>query len=64
MGLVSRSGLKVHGTKGSGKMVKLMDKENFGMQMVMFTMDSGKTIKQTATELMFTLMELDTQGTG
>lgn len=41
----------------SGERTKLMEKENFGMWMVIYTMENGKMTKLTDMACTFTLME-------
>lgn len=50
---VSKPGKTVPDTKVIGKIIKLMEKENFGMLMVMFLRENGKMIKLMAKVFIF-----------
>jgi hypothetical protein len=58
MAMEFKFGQTVQSMKGTGKIIKLMEKENFGMLMEMFLMVNGKKTKQMEKALMSMLMEL------
>ena len=52
----SKFGVIMPNTKGNGAKIRLVEKENFGMQTEIISMASGKKTKPTATEFIYTQM--------
>ncbi len=55
--LANSNGLMVQSMLGSGRIIKQMEKESFGIQMEMFMMVIGKMIEQTVMVLIIMLMD-------
>lgn len=64
MVMVLKYGLMVPSMKESGKIIRLMARVNFGMQMVISMKESGKMIKPMARECIYMLMGRDMRVTG
>ena len=62
--LAVKYGQTERGMKGNGNLIKLMERVNFGMQMVMFMKANGRMIKQMDTEFIFMSMVQDTKAIG
>ena len=61
---VVKFGQMVRDTKGNGAIIKQMEKENSGMQMVIFMKELGRKIKQMVTVCMFIKMAPDMKVNG
>jgi len=64
MGMACRFGLMGRSTKGTGEIIKHMEKASFGMQMEMSSMENGRKIKRMVMEYIYMLTEPSTKVTG